>query len=44
MLSDEINSPIIIISGISYVTAATVLGEIGDISIFSNPSKLVAYV
>lgn len=31
------------IPGISTVTAATILGEIGDISRFSSPTKLVAY-
>ncbi|WP_352418026.1 IS110 family transposase [Proteiniborus sp.] len=42
-LLDEINSPITTIPGIGNVSAATILGEIGDISRFSNPSKLVAY-
>lgn len=31
------------IPGIGNVTAATILGEIGDINRFENPSKLVAY-
>lgn len=31
------------IPGIGSVTAATILGEIGDITRFDNPSKLVAY-
>lgn len=43
ILLDKINSPITTIPGIGNVTAATILGEIGDISRFSNPSKLVAY-
>jgi len=42
-LLDKINSPITTIPGIGNIIAATILGEIGDISRFSNPSKLVAY-
>ncbi|MDD4436583.1 MAG: IS110 family transposase [Tissierellia bacterium] len=42
-LLDKINSTITTIPGIGKVTAATILGEIGDISRFSTPSKLVAY-
>ena len=37
------NTPITTVPGIGTVIAATILGEIGDISRFSNPSKLVAY-
>lgn len=40
---DVINSPITTIPGIASVNAAVILGEIGDINRFSNPSKLVAY-
>lgn len=40
---DKINSPITTIPGIGNVTAAVILGEIGDISRFSNASKLAAY-
>lgn len=40
---DKINSPIMTIPGIGSVTAAVILGEIGDISRFSNASKLAAY-
>ena len=40
---DKINSPIISIPGISYITGAVILGEIGDINRFSNPSKIVAF-
>lgn len=43
LLLDKIDSPITTIPGIGSVNAATILGEIGDISRFSNPSKLVAY-
>ena len=39
----NIDSPVTTIPGIGDVTAATILGEIGDISRFSSPSKLVAY-
>jgi transposase len=42
-LLDKINSTITTIPGIGKVTAATILGEIGDISRFSTPAKLVAY-
>ncbi|WP_196590063.1 IS110 family transposase [Pectinatus frisingensis] len=42
-LLDKLNSPITTIPGISTVIGATILSEIGDISRFSNPSKLVAY-
>lgn len=40
---DKINSPITTIPGIGDVNAAVILGEIGDISRFSNASKLAAY-
>ena len=43
VLLEELNSPITTIPGIGSVNAATILGEIGDIKKFSNPSKLVAY-
>jgi transposase len=43
VLLDKINSPITTIPGIGNVTGATILGEIGDISRFSSPAKLVAY-
>lgn len=39
----KLNSPITTIPGIGSVNAATILGEIGDIKRFSNPSKLVAF-
>lgn len=42
-LLEKINSPIISIPGIGAVTGATILGEIGDISRFATPAKLVAY-
>jgi transposase len=40
---EKLNSPITTIPGIATVTGATILAEIGDISRFSNPSKLVAF-
>ncbi|MBL7574438.1 Transposase [Peptoniphilus asaccharolyticus DSM 20463] len=43
ILLEKLNSPINTIPGIGSVNAATILGEIGDIKRFSNPSKLVAY-
>lgn len=43
ILLKKLNSPITTIPGIGSVNAATILGEIGDIKRFSNPSKLVAY-
>lgn len=43
VLLEKLNSPITTIPGIGSVNSATILGEIGDIKRFSNPSKLVAY-
>ena len=43
VLLEKLNSLITTIPGIGSVNAATILGEIGDIKRFSNPSKLVAY-
>lgn len=40
---DKMDSPITTIPGIGTVNAAVILGEIGDISRFSNSSKLAAY-
>lgn len=39
----EMNSIILTIPGIGFRNGAMILGEIGDISRFSNPSKLLAY-
>ena len=39
----KINAPITSIPGIGDINAAVILGEIGDISRFSNASKLAAY-
>lgn len=42
-IMDEINSPILTIPGISYTLGAIILSEIGDISKFSNSTKLLAF-
>lgn len=42
-IMDEINSPILTIPGISYTLGSMIISEIGDISRFSNPTKLLAY-
>ena len=42
-LLHKINTLITTIPGIGDIIGATILGEIGDIERFSNPSKLVAY-
>ena len=39
----ELDSPITSIPGIGKVTGAVILGEIGDITRFDNPAKLVAF-
>jgi transposase len=39
----EMNSVILTIPGIGFLNGAMILGEIGDVSRFSNPSKLLAY-
>lgn len=39
----KLDSPITTIPGIGIVTGATILAEIGDISRFSSPAKLVAF-
>lgn len=43
VLVDELHTPILSIPGISYVTAAFILAEIGDINNFDSPSKLQAF-
>lgn len=40
---DDLNSPITTIPGIGKVTGAVILGELGDVSRFDSPSKIVAY-
>lgn len=42
-LMENLNSPITTITGIANVTGATILSEIGDISKFDSPRKLVAF-
>ena len=39
----EINSPILTIPGISFKIAGSILAEIGDISRFNSPAKLLAF-
>lgn len=39
----DMNSVILTIPGIGFLNGAMILGEIGNISRFSNPSKLLAY-
>lgn len=38
-----IDSPISTIPGISYITAAMILSEVGDFSSFSSPAKILAF-
>ena len=40
---DNLNTKLLTIPGISYTLGAMILSEIGDISRFSNPKKLLAY-
>lgn len=42
-IMDSIDSKILTIPGIGYTLGAMILAEIGDISRFSNPTKLLAY-
>ena len=42
-LMEEINSPILTIPGIGNNLAAMIIGEIGDISRFENPEKLIKF-
>jgi transposase len=39
----EINSPILTVPGISYTLGSIILAEIGDITRFQNPAKLLAF-
>jgi transposase len=39
----EIESPIMSVPGISYTLAAFILAEIGDITLFESPAKLLAF-
>lgn len=43
IIMDELNSPILTIPGIGYTLGAMIISEIGDISKFGNPAKLLAY-
>lgn len=42
-IMDEISSPIITIPGISYTLGSAIIAEIGDISRFESPSKLLDF-
>jgi len=42
-IMDSLDSKILTIPGISYTLGAMIISEIGDISRFSNPTKLLAY-
>ena len=42
-IMDNLDSKILTIPGISYTLGAAILGEIGDISRFSSPKKILAY-
>lgn len=42
-IMDEFRSPIVSIPGISNLTGAIILAEIGDIRNFANPAKLLAF-
>ena len=42
-IMDEINSPILTISGISYRMGAMIIAEIGDFTRFDSPDKILAY-
>lgn len=42
-IMDKINSPICSIPGISIITAAMIISEIGDFSNFSSPDKILAF-
>jgi transposase len=42
-LMSMINTKLTTIPGVSIFSAATILGEIGDISKFSSPAKLIAF-
>ena len=43
VIMDDIGSPILTIPGISYRMGAMIIAELGDISRFSSPDKMLAY-
>ena len=43
IIMDKINSPILSIPGISYRMGAMIIAEIGDLSRFDSPDKILAY-
>lgn len=42
-IMDSLNSPIVSIPGIGYWLGAIIISEIGDVTRFNNPSKLLAF-
>ena len=42
-IMDEIDSPILSIPGISYISAAAIISEIGSFSNFDSPDKILAF-
>lgn len=42
-IMEELDSPILTVPGISYTLGSTILAEIGDITNFKTPSKLLAF-
>lgn len=42
-MMDQIDSPILSIPGIGYTLGATIVAEIGNISRFPSPAKLLAF-
>ena len=43
VIMDDIGSPILTIPGISYRMGAMIIAELGDISRFNSPDKILAY-
>lgn len=43
IIMDELDSPVLTIPGIGYTLGATIIAEVGDISRFSSPAKLLAF-
>lgn len=43
IIMDELDSPVLTIPGIGYTLGATIIAEVGNISRFSSPAKLLAF-
>lgn len=39
----DINTPLLTIPGVSFLSAGMILAEIGDVNLFDNPAKLLAF-